>query len=223
MKLHEEVPLRKRTYLRCLRPYRRRSRMKKALTHDWNSMPYEMEYAIVSTTLLIQRDISLRQICRYARVSKAWREHVWRFLCHDEPERKKLLDAAVEADVVGVVRMMLDRTDVCQKERKNLLHLAVWHNAIRTVKMLVGEYGFDVDVVMPWASKVACYRMVWTVLHAACFRGHIEVFELLVGSFKVLDGKSREYVQDLANVALINGMGTMYLLMVDKYGAECFR
>jgi hypothetical protein len=85
-----------------------------------------------------------------------------------------------------------------------MMNDAVKANAVSMVRLLIDEYGLDVNVKLPQFAEVARFRSIWTVLHTACSHGHDEMVRLLVNQFGALEGKCRFYVEILILLAVEN-------------------
>src|SRR4051812_16469240 len=85
MYLHEEVSLQKRTYPRCLRPYRQRSRTKRDLMFEWGLIPAELENKIMPEVFYDDYNLpAVQVILTFMRVCKSWYKHAREYICHDE-------------------------------------------------------------------------------------------------------------------------------------------
>jgi ankyrin repeat protein len=242
-------------------------------------------------TMVLHDDspLTLPKILQYAQICRSWRQRVAEYLYHEEPNPIGLLHEAAERNVVGVVWLLIDRSDFDQGtprtfkiynllsvaaksnalavvmillqrsngclnryqrntllhdaaranavdvmrvlfdrfdtprgavDRDLLTHVAIKANAIDVVRMLGDEHSISVTKVFPCLALRVEYKRVWTMLHTACFYGHVEMVKLLVGRFEALRGKGQQYVNDLALLALRNGQAIMFLTLVEEYGAD---
>jgi Ankyrin repeats (3 copies) len=112
-----------------------------------------------------------------------------------------------------------------------LMHLAARHNNIELLKILVDDYGVDVDSIdeTGWiVAKRDCEQATksfandnetgWMVLHTAAFCGYSGMFEYLVQKQKALEGKDEKYIHDLSILAMCNENTGIIDTMVDLLG-----
>ena len=149
-------------------------------------------------------------------VSKQWYEHVRMFVFHHEPHPEELLWMAIEANAMGLVKLLINRHDVCQGR---ILNTAVKSNNFNMVRKLVGECGVSVKAVIPEVARNDKYMNEWTVLHTACFYGCDETFILLVDEFDALEDKDERYITRLSHLALAYVNVAIWFELVNRFGA----
>jgi hypothetical protein len=181
-------------------------------------IPLEIESMIVETTLLDDK-ISLQYILKYMRVCVRWYTCIQRFIYRNDHYLTKLLQETIEFDDVGGVKHLFNIIDISRlgSDLENILNDAVKANAVGIVRLLIDEYGLDVNVKRPQFAENVKHRKRWTILHTACYHGHDKMVDLLIKQFGALNGKCLIYVRQLYFMSAERGCVDVMIVLNDSY------
>jgi hypothetical protein len=99
----------------------------------------------------------------------------------------------------------------------DLLHMMVKMNKAGATEFLIKTFDIDVNMLIPHLAEEHSRKSEWTVLHTACFYGHVEVFGILVDMFDALKDKD---VTDLSLFTIDKGHVSIWCRFVEEFGAE---
>lgn len=165
---------------------KRRRRRNIASFKDERTRPHKRSLSfelqfIIIDEALHHRDVSLHDILTYLQVHESLREEV-----------RRIIDS--DADI-----------------RSRLLHNAVKDNDIEAVKVLLKNYGANINELGESGQ---------TVLDTACIHGHIEMFQYLIKISGRLKRFCLTHSTFLSLLAVDNAHVALFGHLVDKYDAE---